>query len=105
MSDSDVVMLEDLKSLWEHAHWADREILRAVRSAEDPVPTEAVRELAHLVAVEEVWLARLQRRPSRVEVWPALTLVEIETLAESVDKEFTGYLSALDDSSLRQPIP
>lgn len=95
-------MLEELRRLWEHAFWADLKVLEALRAAE-AVP-EAVREFSHVIGVEELWLARLQRRPSQAAVWPEVSLLEAEKLLEQTRSAYQGYLAALQASDLKQRI-
>jgi uncharacterized damage-inducible protein DinB len=90
-------MLTEIRRLWAHARWADTALLGALSESSPP---EALGELAHVVAAEEVWLARLEQRPSRVPVWPVLTLTELHPLAARVHDDLSGYLASLDDAAL-----
>ena len=55
--------------------WADRRVIDAVAQFPAAQP-EAMPLLAHVLAAEHVWLARLEKRAPRVAVWPTLTLAE-----------------------------
>ncbi len=95
--------LEKIRRLWEHAFWADSELLGAVRTAADAVP-EAFREFSHVVGAEEIWLARLEGRVSRAAVWPAVSLSEAEKLLEETRAAYQGYLAGLRESDLERMV-
>lgn len=88
------------RRVWDHAIWADREILRAVAGGGEAVPDEAIREFAHLIAAVEVWLARLERRSSRYPVWPAVKQSDLEEMVRQIYNSWTAYLAALRESDL-----
>jgi uncharacterized damage-inducible protein DinB len=71
--------------------WADREALRVVRDSPQ-AQGEALPLLAHLVAVEHIWLARLQGRDAKQPHWPQLSLAECDSLAA---ENATGYLDSV----------
>lgn len=101
-------MLASIRRLWQHLFWADREILRALEASRVP-PVEALRELAHLVATEEVWLARLERREARSKVWPKIrdgvsppaALAEVGVLVDRTHLACERFLDALGEEDLR----
>jgi len=82
-----VTGLDQLRRLWSHAEWADAALLAALER-QPGVPEDALREYAHVVGAEEVWLARLQGRPSRSAVWPG---PDLPTVAEA---GVPGYVAA-----------
>jgi len=99
--------LASIRRLWAHVFWADREVLRALEASGVP-PVEALRELAHLVATEEVWLARLERRERRYPVWPKIrdgvsppaALAEIGVLVDRTHLACERFLDALGEDDL-----
>ena len=92
-------MLAELKRLWAHAVWADRELLRALASATE-VPPVALREMSHVIGAEETWLSRLEGRPALVSVWPTLSLEELRRLTDSVHAAFDRYFNAATEATL-----
>jgi len=88
-------ILERVHDLWEHVFWADLTLLRAVLATEDS-SAEAVREYAHVIGAEEVWLARLQNRPSRLGVWPAVSCTELQAVVEQTHTAWRAFLAARD---------
>ncbi len=92
-------MILELRRLLDHARWADRLLLDALKRSAD-APAVAWKELAHVVGAAELWLARLERRPPRTGVWPELPPVELEALAERVFDGYASYLSRLTEAQL-----
>ena len=96
-------MLTEICRLMEHAEWADGVLLSALHATVN-VPADAVREYAHVLGGAEVWLGRLERRPARAAVWPALTLAELHELAGAVHAGYARYVAALDEPALERLI-
>ena len=94
----------DLQRLLEHARWADCLMFAELRSRSG-VPPEALRELNHIVGAGEVWLARLEGRPSRAEVWPELSIAEAAGLAEVIHAGYGRYCRGLTPAALAAPVP
>ena len=95
--------LGQMRRLWDHVVWADTALLAAIE-AQDGSPASALREYAHVLGAEEVWLSRLERRPSRAAVWPELSPAEVRELARAVGSAYAAYLSALTDADLSRNI-
>jgi uncharacterized damage-inducible protein DinB len=79
--------------------WADRQILRALRSC-PAAHADVLPLLAHVVAAEHIWLQRLRRQEARHVVWPALTLAECESLAGENAVHFAAFLERLREADL-----
>ena len=74
-------MIDQLRRLVEHQAWADAHVLAGLRS--DPgTDSAALDYFAHVIAVEHVWMSRIQQRPAEVAIWPKLSLDECESLAK-----------------------
>ena len=95
--------LDQLRRLWDHAAWADDKLSSALRSNSNPV-AEAVREFAHVLATEEVWLARMESRTPRVPIWPALDHAGLEALRADVRAGYDAFLDKLTDDDLSRPV-
>jgi uncharacterized damage-inducible protein DinB len=89
--------LEHLRRLWAHASWADSAFVAELQRLPS-VPLEVLREYAHILGAEEVWLSRLEARPSRTAVWPELTLPELTALAGEVRTGYERYLARVSES-------
>jgi uncharacterized damage-inducible protein DinB len=77
-----------------HSAWADDLLFDALR--DKPSLTAAWREYAHVLGAGEVWLARLEGRPSRVPVWPTLTLGEADALRRALAAGYERFLKDLE---------
>jgi uncharacterized damage-inducible protein DinB len=91
--------LEQLRRLWDHCAWADAALLVALEIADD-LPAAALKEYAHVIGAEEVWLSRVEGRPATVPVWPDLALSEVRALAERVRAGYSALLATLDGARL-----
>ncbi len=91
------VMLSELRKLRNHMDWADDAMLDALASAPQ-VPTEALRELAHVLGSEENWLARLEARPAHAPIWPMADLAELTRLVRELQVAYGRYLDALSEA-------
>ncbi len=96
-------MLTEMRHLLDHMAWADDAMLRALDGAPS-VPAEAARELAHILAAEENWLARLERRAPRSAIWPDMTVVNLAQLAECVHSGFAQFLDAQTEADLHRMV-
>src|SRR5262245_28028228 len=83
--------------------WADREALAALNDC-PAAQAEALPLLAHLLAAEHIWLARLEQRAARLAVWPPLTAAECEQLAAENEAGYRGFLAQTDSSPLGAPV-
>lgn len=95
--------LETIRRLWNHALWADAELLEAVRKQDDAA--ELVAEYAHIIGTHETWLARLQRRSPRAAVWPDGSVDEIEALWNETKARYAEFLDSLVPADLDTGIP
>ena len=86
-----------------HVLWADGELLKAVTSGVT-VPDEAIRECAHLIAAEEVWLARLENRSPRFAVWPSVSRSDMESIVRQTHDHWESYLKDLTESAIRKSV-
>lgn len=95
-------MLETLRRQFSWNDWANRECLAALRLGEPrrALAPQAVRRLAHLAAAEHLWLARLERRPQPMAVWPELSLEDIEALIEGLPELWRRYFDRAGESGL-----
>jgi uncharacterized damage-inducible protein DinB len=94
--------LETLRKLWDHVFWADARILEALRSA--GTSAEAAREYAHILGAEEIWLARLERRPPRTRVWPEEPTDSLVVLGAEIHAGFRRFLDGLTADSMEAPV-
>ena len=81
----------DFRRLFRYDRWANREVLNSLGSVSDP-PAKSVRWLAHIIAAEALWLARIQRRPQPMPVWPEFKIDELPRVVEAVGGEWEKFL-------------
>ena len=96
-------MTDHIRRLYQHLAWADTRAIAVLRAMPAP-PPDATRLLAHVLAAEHVWLSRIEARASEVEVWPAVDLDRITTLAEHVHPAFAARIGVLTATELRREI-
>jgi uncharacterized damage-inducible protein DinB len=85
-----------LQNLYDHNFWAHDALFDELRrQAGDP---ETMRLLAHIVAAEHLWLSRIDAVPSRVAVWPTLSLDEIVQLEIDNRRRLRELLHRPDDT-------
>jgi uncharacterized damage-inducible protein DinB len=94
---------DHLERLFEHMAWADERALKALRESEGASEL-AHSELAHVLGVEHVWLARLEGRPATVAVWPTLSVDECEALARETQAGFHAFVDRHDDTTLERTV-
>jgi uncharacterized damage-inducible protein DinB len=88
-----------LERMFRSMGWADRQALAALRNS-PAAQAEALPLLAHLLAAEHIWLARLEQRAARLVVWPQLTADDCEQLAAENDAGYRAFLARLDPGQL-----
>jgi uncharacterized damage-inducible protein DinB len=92
-------MLTTLRRLWGHVAWADLQLLSALET-DQPPPAQAIREYVHILGADEVWLARLTRRPATSPVWPTMELPQVRTFVGELHAGYSAYLSGIDEAVL-----
>lgn len=90
-----------LRRMWDHAMWADRQLWDAVVQH---VGSDLWKEYVHVLGAEEVWLSRLERRPSRAAVWPDLTVAEAASLRQANEDGYRRWLEEVDPGALAVPL-
>ncbi len=91
-----------LQRLYQHMVWADTQVLDCLQRAPEP---RSLRLLAHLLAAEQVWLARLrQQDSSALPIWPELSWEECAALAEQNRGEYARYFDLLPEAPLSSAV-
>lgn len=96
-------MTAHLQRMFRSMSWADRQSLAALRDC-PAAHLEALSLLAHLLAAEHIWLARLEQRASRFVVWPQLTMEACEQLAAENDVGYRSFLARIGPDELERSI-
>ncbi len=84
-------------------HWANRECLSALSSA-NPASPKVLRLIAHTLSAQKLWLERLQRVPQTVAVWPSSSIEDCTALAEEMLSAWKNYLTELPLADLENEI-
>ena len=59
-------------------------------------PPAAVRLLAHIIAAQSLWLARLRGEPPKMVVWPELTIDQCSSELEILRSGWREFLRGVD---------
>lgn len=92
-----------LHRLFDHAAWADAELRRALERVGSPA-ADALREYAHVLGADEVWLARLEGRTPELRVWPELTVADFAAWAARIADGYRAYLARVDERELARVV-
>jgi uncharacterized damage-inducible protein DinB len=92
-------LLQHYRQLVSSDEWANLEVIGSLRAAGSP-PARSLKLLAHIMAAEHVWLARLFERQSPFPVWPELTLEQCEEQVRLLAVSWRDYLADNFPSSL-----
>lgn len=95
--------LEQLRRLWDHAAWADAALLAELERL-PAVPALVLREYAHVIGAEEVWLARLESRQCKAAVWPDLPLAAVAELARDTRVGYQKYLASSREDEIARDV-
>lgn len=87
---------EHIERLFAYDDWANKEVVRGLKAG----ATERSRKLmAHIVAAEWLWLARLKGEAQPMAVWPELSVEECEHQLPKLAQAWSEHLAgaALED--------
>lgn len=87
-----------LKRQFDYDNWANREVIRSLQALAY-APHKAVRLMAHVVAVEFVWLARL-RGEQDPPVWPEWNLQQVAEKQNEIAPLLQQYLRTTSSEAL-----
>jgi len=96
-------LAQHLNRLFAWDHWANREALASLQRS-DPPPRRSLRCLAHIVAAERLWLARIEQEPQPMVVWPDLALPECGAELQKLAPLWEAFLAGLGPDELEQPV-
>jgi uncharacterized damage-inducible protein DinB len=96
-------MSRELAELFRYDAWANHRVLESLRQPQ--TPPKALKLFAHILAAQEIWLARLAGLDaSQIQIWPALTLAECEDGQRRLERALDQYLRSLSAEALEQPV-
>lgn len=88
----------DFRRLFRYDRWANHEVAQALSRAD--APAKSLGWMAHIVAAEALWLARIQKRPAPLPVWPKIESPELLKKVHDVHGDWHDFLEPLDDAAL-----
>lgn len=95
-------MKEWLERLLDHMEWANTRALEVVRETGEE---ESLELLAHVIATERVWMARIRTGDSSgLEIWPDLTVEECERLLEENLDLYRSFAESVSEEGLRRAV-
>jgi len=83
--------------------WANREVLRHLQRESLPPPA-CVRWFAHVLGAQSEWLARIRGERSELEVWPTLTLDELEPHLGRLRTAWSHLVAGLGEHGLERTV-
>jgi uncharacterized damage-inducible protein DinB len=96
-------MSVELAELFQYDAWANRRVLESLKQPQ--APPKAIELFAHILAAQEIWLARLAGLDSsQIHVWPALTAAECEEGQRRLERALAEYVRGLSGEALEQPL-
>lgn len=96
-------MLGYLREMFQYDDWANHETLHSLQEMEHP-PERARKIMAHIVAAELLWMARLQQGTQKTPVWPEFGLDDCERQLVELRQGWELYLAGLADGDLDRKI-
>jgi uncharacterized damage-inducible protein DinB len=82
-------MTPQLRKLLDYDGWANRETLRSLGNS---APPKSLRWMGHIVGAELLWLARLQKKPQPMAVWPDLDVRGCSDGLDDAARQWSAYL-------------
>lgn len=93
-------MKDWLDRLVDHMEWANGRALEVVRETGEE---ESLELLAHVLATEQVWMARIRTGDSSgLEIWPALDTDECQRLMEENLERYRSFAESASEEDLRR---
>jgi uncharacterized damage-inducible protein DinB len=99
--------VEYYRKLFNYDHWANREVLRALKACNEPSEAPArgaLKRLAHVVGAELLWLTRLSIPAEAVPVWPEMGFDQCGRLIDTLANVWDGFLNGLAPGGLDKTI-
>lgn len=98
-----VSMKEYFATLLRYVAWADGRVMSSLQET-PAAQEEALPLVAHLLAAEHLWLARLEQRESKHAVWPTLSIDECAQLLSDNEAGYRALLERMSDEQLRSTV-
>ena len=97
------MLLEQLRRMFQHAEWANDLVIAALER-DSAVSGDIAELFAHVLGAEEVWLSRLEGRPSTLAVWPTLGVAQLSGAARATATGYRAYVDRLTPADLTREV-
>jgi uncharacterized damage-inducible protein DinB len=87
----DMNLADHLRRQFAYDEWANREVLTAIRS-NGAANQRSLQLMAHIIAAERLWLARMKQEPQSLPVWPEFDLERCAREAAEQARQWREYL-------------
>jgi uncharacterized damage-inducible protein DinB len=88
----------DLKKLLDYDSWANSSVFRSLNQLpESEERSEILRLFAHLLTAQLIWVNRIKKEPLPSDIWPSLSIQEIEKLLHHNPYKLNGLISKKDE--------
>ncbi|HBQ60940.1 MAG TPA: hypothetical protein DD671_15305 [Balneolaceae bacterium] len=88
----------DLKKLIAYDKWANERIFLALKKVDEPsIRKEAEKLFAHLLTAQAIWVNRIENNPPPNDLWPDLSLSEMELLIDQNKPKLQKLISQKDE--------
>lgn len=88
----------DLKKLLDYDSWANSSVFRSLNQlSESEERSEILRLFAHLLTAQLIWVNRIKKEPLPSDIWPSLSIQEIEKLLHHNPYKLSGLISKKDE--------
>ncbi len=101
LPNNSIMLMESLallRDLFLYDVWANRQMIACIASG-DPL-----RLMAHILASERLWWARIQGQAEGLTPWPDLSLEECRELAETMSTIWSNYLGTASEGTLPKKV-
>lgn len=98
-----MIDVADFQRLFQYDDWANHETLRSLETLSNP-PVRSLQLIAHIVAAECLWHARLRQLPQPMAVWPELNLKDSTSQLLQLRSIWHKYLGELNANRLNDSV-
>lgn len=96
-------LIAHLTRLFEYDAWANREVLSNLLALATPQP-RPLKLMAHILASQRLWMARIDPQQQTLPVWPDLTIEDCEKQAADLQALWRNYLRRNSEPDLAQTV-
>jgi len=96
-------MNQHISRLFAYDDWANREVLVALESTNNP-PARSLKLLAHILSAERLWLERLLQEKQSNPVWPEFSMEQCKVEAAELPPLWKKYLASMNESTFAASI-